>query len=241
MLILRPHSATSFLHIAVTGARLLFRCGRSISRRRATACLERLPSRLPFALVFGGLLGDQVPAMELLAAGRANRTKPGRLAADAGGEQHGPTFTPSHTPLPSDQHNIECGLRHHHALNPGEASWPFQCQDCTRGRPPAAAPSRPSPINQPLLPQMAASFGRSSAGAGLIATLTQLGYATGLFPFPLCRSATGRRRLILFSLPRTCCVLRQQRSHPILDQLLVRLSLRQGQPNRLQSSCDAAR
>lgn len=48
--------------------------------------------------------------------------------------------------------------------------------------------------HQPLLPQMAASFGRSPAQAGLIATLTQLGYAVGLLLIvPLADSREPRR------------------------------------------------
>ncbi|MGO4307825.1 MFS transporter [Cupriavidus sp. RAF12] len=37
--------------------------------------------------------------------------------------------------------------------------------------------------HQPLLPQMAAGFGVTLADAGLVATLTQLGYAIGLLCF----------------------------------------------------------
>jgi predicted MFS family arabinose efflux permease len=54
--------------------------------------------------------------------------------------------------------------------------------------------------NQPLLPAMGASFGRSSADAGLIATLTQLGYAAGLFLFVPLGDKVDRKRLILFLL-----------------------------------------
>lgn len=51
--------------------------------------------------------------------------------------------------------------------------------------------------NQPLLPEMGASFGRSGADAGLIATLTQLGYAGGLLLFVPLGDRVDRRRLIL--------------------------------------------
>jgi predicted MFS family arabinose efflux permease len=51
--------------------------------------------------------------------------------------------------------------------------------------------------NQPLLPRMGASFGRSAAEAGLIATLTQLGYACGLFLFVPLGDLLDRRRLVL--------------------------------------------
>jgi predicted MFS family arabinose efflux permease len=54
--------------------------------------------------------------------------------------------------------------------------------------------------NQPLLPQMGASFGRSSGNAGLIATVTQLGYAAGLFLFVPLGDKIDRRRLILLLL-----------------------------------------
>ncbi len=54
--------------------------------------------------------------------------------------------------------------------------------------------------NQPLLPLMGASFGRSSADAGLIATVTQLGYAAGLFLFVPLGDKIDRRRLILILL-----------------------------------------
>jgi predicted MFS family arabinose efflux permease len=48
--------------------------------------------------------------------------------------------------------------------------------------------------HQPLLPQMAASFGRTPTQASLIATLTQLGYAAGLLLIvPLADSREPRR------------------------------------------------
>jgi predicted MFS family arabinose efflux permease len=47
---------------------------------------------------------------------------------------------------------------------------------------------------QPMLPQMAATFGRTPAQASLIATLTQLGYAIGLlFIVPLADTRSPRR------------------------------------------------
>ncbi|WP_158240661.1 MFS transporter [Telmatospirillum siberiense] len=51
--------------------------------------------------------------------------------------------------------------------------------------------------NQPLLPEMGASFGRSATDAGLIATLTQLGYAGGLFLFVPLGDRLDRKMLIL--------------------------------------------
>lgn len=51
--------------------------------------------------------------------------------------------------------------------------------------------------NQPLLPEMGASFGRSAAAAGLVATLTQLGYAAGLPLFVPLGDKVNRERLIL--------------------------------------------
>jgi predicted MFS family arabinose efflux permease len=56
---------------------------------------------------------------------------------------------------------------------------------------------RLQPLLQPLLPAMGASFGRSGIEAGLIATLTQLGYAVGLFLFVPLGDKTDRKRLIL--------------------------------------------
>lgn len=50
--------------------------------------------------------------------------------------------------------------------------------------------------NQPLLPEMAADFGRSASDAGRIATATQLGYAVGLFFLVPIADRTDRRRLI---------------------------------------------
>jgi|SRR6478672_9292108 hypothetical protein len=50
----------------------------------------------------------------------------------------------------------------------------FQRENCPFGQLPAASPFSPLYYNQLLLPQLAASFGRSSADAGLIATVTQL-------------------------------------------------------------------
>jgi predicted MFS family arabinose efflux permease len=62
--------------------------------------------------------------------------------------------------------------------------------------------------NQPLLPQMAASFGRTNADAGLIATLTQLGYAAGLFLFVPLGDRVSRRWLILVLLTlNTLCLI----------------------------------
>lgn len=51
--------------------------------------------------------------------------------------------------------------------------------------------------NQPLLPQMAAEFGRGGADMGLISTLTQLGYASGLFFLTPLGDKVDRKRLIL--------------------------------------------
>jgi len=51
--------------------------------------------------------------------------------------------------------------------------------------------------NQPLLPLFAASFGRSAAEAGFIATLTQLSYAVGMLLFVPLGDRVSRRRLIL--------------------------------------------
>lgn len=51
--------------------------------------------------------------------------------------------------------------------------------------------------SQPLLPQMGASFDRSAAQAGWVATLTQLGYAAGLFLFVPLGDRLDRKRLIL--------------------------------------------
>lgn len=51
--------------------------------------------------------------------------------------------------------------------------------------------------NQPLLPQMATEFGRGSAAMGLISTLTQLGYAAGLFFFLPLGDRVDRSRLLL--------------------------------------------
>ena len=54
--------------------------------------------------------------------------------------------------------------------------------------------------HQPLLPMMAASFGLTSTQAGLIATLTQLGYGAGLLlivPLADCRQP---RRLALLAI-----------------------------------------
>lgn len=54
--------------------------------------------------------------------------------------------------------------------------------------------------NQPLLPEMGASFGRSAADAGLVATLTQFGYAGGLLLFVPLGDRVDRKRLILILL-----------------------------------------
>ena len=51
--------------------------------------------------------------------------------------------------------------------------------------------------NQPLLPEMAASFGLTGGEAGQIATATQLGYAVGLFFFVPLGDRMDRKRLIL--------------------------------------------
>ncbi|MDQ1152819.1 putative MFS family arabinose efflux permease [Brevundimonas sp. SORGH_AS 993] len=51
--------------------------------------------------------------------------------------------------------------------------------------------------NQPLLPEMGASFGRSGSDAGLLATATQLGYAGGLVLFVPLGDRIDRKRLIL--------------------------------------------
>lgn len=51
--------------------------------------------------------------------------------------------------------------------------------------------------NQPLLPEIGASFGRSVSDASLIATLTQLGYAAGLLLFVPLGDKVNRKRLIL--------------------------------------------
>src|SRR5262245_29304117 len=77
-----------------------------------TACLEGLPSRLPFGLVIRRLLGDQMLATQRFAAGFANRTEARRLAAGAVGKVHGPTFLwrfdPGLTPgAQRQQHRVE--------------------------------------------------------------------------------------------------------------------------------------
>jgi len=51
--------------------------------------------------------------------------------------------------------------------------------------------------SQPLLPMMGASFGHSPAEAGLIATLTQIGYALGLVLFVPLGDRLNRKALIL--------------------------------------------
>ncbi len=51
--------------------------------------------------------------------------------------------------------------------------------------------------NQPLLAEMTASFGRPDGEGGLIATLTQIGYAAGLFLFVPLGDRIDRKRLIL--------------------------------------------
>lgn len=51
--------------------------------------------------------------------------------------------------------------------------------------------------SQPLLPSIAASFGRSAADVGLIATLTQFGYALGLVLFVPLGDRISRRGLLL--------------------------------------------
>lgn len=51
--------------------------------------------------------------------------------------------------------------------------------------------------NQPLLPLIGATFGRGSAGTGLIATLTQVGYAVGLILFVPLGDRLNRKSLIL--------------------------------------------
>lgn len=51
--------------------------------------------------------------------------------------------------------------------------------------------------NQPLLPEIGADFGRTASDAGLIATLTQLGYAAGLMLFVPLGDRVNRKRLIL--------------------------------------------
>ena len=51
--------------------------------------------------------------------------------------------------------------------------------------------------NQPLLPEMGASFGRSGSETGILATLTQLGYAAGLLLFTPLGDRIDRKRLIL--------------------------------------------
>jgi predicted MFS family arabinose efflux permease len=54
--------------------------------------------------------------------------------------------------------------------------------------------------SQPLLPMIGHSFGRSSADAGLIATVTQLGYAAGLTLFVPLGDRIDKRRLIFLLL-----------------------------------------
>ncbi len=51
--------------------------------------------------------------------------------------------------------------------------------------------------NQPLLPQIAAAFGRDAAAQGLIATLTQMGYALGLALFVPLGDRMDARRVVL--------------------------------------------
>jgi predicted MFS family arabinose efflux permease len=55
-------------------------------------------------------------------------------------------------------------------------------------------------FNQPLLPTMGATFGRTAADAGLIATMTQLGYASGLVLFVPLGDRLDRKRLIVLLL-----------------------------------------
>lgn len=51
--------------------------------------------------------------------------------------------------------------------------------------------------NQPLLPEMGATFGRTGSDTGILATLTQLGYAGGLLLFVPLGDRIDRKRLIL--------------------------------------------
>jgi len=53
--------------------------------------------------------------------------------------------------------------------------------------------------HQPLLPQMAASFGRTATQASLVATLTQLGYAVGLLLIVPLADSREPRRLAAFA------------------------------------------
>ncbi len=61
--------------------------------------------------------------------------------------------------------------------------------------------------NQPLLPEMARSFGAGAGAVGSVPTLTQLGYAVGLFLLVPLGDAVELRRLIVLTLAATSVAL----------------------------------
>lgn len=75
--------------------------------------------------------------------------------------------------------------------------------------------------NQPLLSDIAASFHASSASAGVIATLTQVGYALGLLLFVPLADSMERRRLIVALLVAVAIALAATATSPTLPILAV--------------------
>lgn len=75
--------------------------------------------------------------------------------------------------------------------------------------------------NQPLLPEIGASFGRSASATGLIATLTQLGYAAGLLLFVPLGDRVNRKRLILILLTGNIASLLAVIAAPSFSALLL--------------------
>ncbi|MDB4885793.1 MAG: transporter [Gemmatimonadetes bacterium] len=73
--------------------------------------------------------------------------------------------------------------------------------------------------NQPLLPEIAASFHAAPNAAGLIATLTQVGYAVGLLLFVPLGDIVERRRLIVVLLVAVAAALAAAALSPTLGLL----------------------